>query len=133
MKPSCYTASQMKHRGKWLSLRRDEQVEWTAHWPDIDVEDTPDNSAWFWRIDHNNVAISDFVLVYAEEGDVLRGALIEAGIAIGMGKTVIVVGSHFCYGTWQYHPAVIRTPTLDSAIELMILLRKEEHEGAPPR
>lgn len=133
MKPTCYTASKMGHRQKWLALRRDTRVEWTAHWPDIDVEDTPDNSAWFWRIDHNNIAISDFVLVYAKESDALRGALVEAGIALGMGKTVIVVGEHHCYGTWQYHPTVIRTPTLDSAINLMLLLRKEEHEGPPQR
>lgn len=125
MIPSCYTASKIEHAAKWRRLRRDVRVKWTAHWPDIAVDSTADNSKWFWQIDHQDIANSDFVLVYAEPGEHLRGALFEAGIAIGTGKRVVVVGEHSDYGTWQYHPGVLRAPDLDAAIEIMIKLYSE--------
>lgn len=55
------------------------------------------------------------VLVYAEEGEHLRGALVEAGMAIALGKTVLVIGDHPDFGTWQHHPKVIHAADLDQA------------------
>lgn len=50
----------------------------------------------------------------------LRGGLVEAGMALAMQKTVIVIGKDDDYGTWQYHPNVYRCETFDDA---RILLR----------
>lgn len=76
------------------------------------VPDTPENAANFWKIDEADVLVSDIVLVYAVDGDVLRGALVEAGMAIAYGVPVAVVGTSESYGTWQYHPMVKRFETL---------------------
>lgn len=55
------------------------------------------------------------MLVYAEEGEHLRGALVEAGMAIALGKIVLVIGSHPDFGTWQHHPNVMHAADLDHA------------------
>jgi hypothetical protein len=95
-----------------------------ARWPKLHVEGTPDNSPalanLFWKQDQADVIRSDVVMVYAEPQDHLRGALIEAGMGIAYGKTVIVIGDHPDYGSWQYHRQVIRA---EDYAEAMTILR----------
>jgi hypothetical protein len=62
------------------------------------------------------------VLVYAEDGEHLRGALIEAGMAIALGKRVIVVGDHPDFGTWQHHPNVAYATDLSHAKSQLLAL-----------
>lgn len=76
----------------------------------------------FWKHDHEDVARCDVVLVYAEPTDVLKGALVEAGIGIALNKTIIVVGDNEGYSTWQYHSLVKRVADLNEAEELLKLL-----------
>ncbi|MFA9261732.1 MAG: hypothetical protein ACEQSB_00005, partial [Undibacterium sp.] len=65
--------------------------------------------------DHEDVSTADCVIVYAEKGEHLRGALVEAGIALALKVPVMVIGDHPDYGTWQYHPGVIRYATIEDA------------------
>lgn len=113
-----YTASKLCHASKWLALRSLwPEVHFTARWPHLvgNVSDEEVNAALFWLRDIADVQKSDVVLLYAEEGEHLRGALVEAGAALGLGKRVICVGDHPDYGTWRFHPMVTRLPTLEAA------------------
>lgn len=89
-----------------------------ARWPHIILRGVPDEahfakSAWLLNIE--DVERADVVMVYGERDDRLRGALVEAGVALANGKHVIVVGDHEDYGTWQHHSLVHRAPDLDAA------------------
>lgn len=115
-----YTASKLRHGAMWRKL--DEETpgitcysRWLKH-NRIVTPDTPENAREFWLQDTQDVRDADVVFVYAEPDDHLRGALVEAGIAIAMGVPVIVIGDHPDYGTWQYHPLVIKALTIEKAI-----------------
>lgn len=121
--PKVYTASKLKHSDMWKALRLTwHDIEWTARWPDLTggVEDSASFAREFWRHDVQDIARADCVLVYAEEGDHLRGALVEAGVGIALGKHVIVVGEHPDYGTWQHHPMVTRVADMTEAYYAII-------------
>lgn len=76
--------------------------------------DIRDFAARCWMEDQQDVENSDFVVLYAEEGEHLRGGLVEAGMAISTGIPVICIGTHPDYGSWQWHPMVMRQPSLES-------------------
>jgi hypothetical protein len=76
---------------------------------------SPELAREIWIEDEEDVRRADVVLVYWEPGDNLRGALVEAGMGIVLGKEVIVVGNCPAYGTWQYHPRVWRVGDLPGA------------------
>lgn len=117
-----YTASKLYHAEMWRTLHID-GVEFTARWPRLHVGTVPDDARYakiFWMHDEEDVRASDVVLVYAEPKDKLRGALVEAGMAIALGKDVIVVGEHDDFGTWQYHPLVHKAKDMK---QVTLLLR----------
>lgn len=118
-----YTASKLKHAPLWNRLFEEwEEVHLHARWFRLHVGTTPDAPCYakvFWQHDLEDVSEADAVLVYAEKEDKLRGALVEAGMAIALGTPVIVVGEHEDYGTWQYHPLVYRVDTLEHARVLL--------------
>lgn len=122
-----YGASKLHHAPLWLDLRsRDDwPFEWTARWPVPHVGKIPDEAEFaqlFWQCDEIDVRRADVVMVYAEPGDNLRGALVEAGMGIAFGKAVLVVGENPNYGTWQYHPSVHQARNLDAARLILCLL-----------
>lgn len=113
-----YMASKMHHGAWWKQLySNDPDIHIVSRWPFLeeDILPTPENARKFWYDDASDIASAHVVIVYAESEDKLRGALVEAGIAIGIGRQVIAVGCHPDYGTWQYHPFVIRVETLEEA------------------
>lgn len=113
-----YTASKLHHRQRWVSLRSQwPGVTFTARWPDLEKDrpSSDDEARSNWLKDEEDVRKADVVMVYAEDGEHLRGALIEAGMAIALGKTVLVVGDHPDFGTWQHHPRVMHAADLDHA------------------
>lgn len=119
-----YTASKLQHWLKWKELRAEwPEFKFTARWPDVDIASipgTPEQCAAHWLDDEKDVRSADVVLVYAEDGEHLRGALIEAGMAIALGKQVIVVGNHPDFGTWQHHPNVTRVADLSHAKDRLL-------------
>lgn len=118
-----YTASKLKHAPLWRRLSEEwTELDFVARWPTGHVDNIPDTEYYakvFWQQDYEDVLASDVVLVFAEGDDKLRGALIEAGLAIAFGNAVIVVGEHSDYGTWQFHPSVHRVPSLAEARKLL--------------
>lgn len=126
-----YTASKLSTAAFWRDLqKRWNHVIFHARWLRHNEIGTPDELEFaprFWKEDELDVMHADAVLVYAREGEHLRGALVEAGMAIAYGVSVIVVGKHPDYGTWQHHPMVTRMDTIESAGEY--LKRLDEKKG----
>lgn len=119
---SIYGASRLKHSSMWLELKKTEpDINWTAHWPSIvgKIPDTPEYATAFWIVDYNDIVAADAVIVYAELNDPLRGAIFEAGLAIGMGKRVCVIGSVPDYGSWQFSERVLRSTNMAQAIWML--------------
>lgn len=125
-----YFASKLHHAEKWIEIRDKLTVNsaspWYEHritssWINL-VGNTPDSPEWakaFWARNLSDIKErSTHVIVYAEKNDRLRGALIEAGIALAFNKFVIVVGEHVDYGTWQYHPKVLKAADLSEAAKM---------------
>lgn len=114
-----YTASKLQVAAQWLEL----DSTWThvyfhARWlkhQKIGTLDTPEFAKRFWQEDQEDVKNADALLVYGREGDKLRGALVEVGMALAYGVPVIVVGEHSDYGTWQYHAGATRVKDLEAA------------------
>ena len=60
---------------------------------------------------------ADYVLLYCEPGEVLKGALIEAGAALASGKRVLCVGT--CSNlspVLRHHPLWSEHPTVEEAL-----------------
>ena len=85
-----YTASKTAHAEKWRTLRREHQV--TASWIDAvgkgHTIDYPELAARCIK----DIAKADILLLYCEPGELLKGALVEAGIALAFGKEIRCVG-----------------------------------------
>jgi len=118
-----YTASKLGTASVWHDLHAKwPHVYFHARWlkhTAIGTPDSPENAVRFWIEDEEDVRSADAVLVYGLPGEHLRGALVEAGIAIARRIPVIVVGNHPDYGTWQYHPNVQRVESLEAALALL--------------
>lgn len=119
-KPRLYTASNLVHAVRWKHYRHrwGETIEFTSRWIDMvheEEEATSHDFMRFWLTDKADVLRSDFLLLYGEREEKLRGALVEAGMALGHGIPVLIIGDHPDYGTWKYHPLVT---TLSSVTDL---------------
>lgn len=121
-----YTASKLSSAQMWRTLHAAwPHVYFHARWLKHNAIGTPDLQEFaprFWLEDETDVRQADAVLVYGLPGEHLRGALVEAGMAIAFRVPVIVVGEHPDYGTWQHHPGVRRVPDLVAAYEMLLEL-----------
>lgn len=118
-----YTASKLSEASRWRTMEKEwPEIEWVARWPFKHVGTVPDSSVYakvFWEQDLEDIKRADVILVYAETHHKLRGALVEAGMAIALGKRVIVCGEHDDYSTWQHHPQVNIVKDLTEALNLL--------------
>lgn len=117
-----YFASKTVHAQKWRDLDLNSKVlKGTARWIKhviqagdlFEQKANREHSAWVWREDQQDIQCSDYLVLYVEEGEHLRGGLVEAGIAIEYGIPVICIGSHPDYGSWQWHPMCMRLESLE--------------------
>jgi nucleoside 2-deoxyribosyltransferase len=118
-----YTASMMHHGRMWREICENRSdVIFHARWLKMHKqghEETPENAAKFWPMNVADIKASDGLIAYAEKDDRLRGALVEVGIALNSNIFVFVIGKHFSYGTWQYHPNVIPANSIPEAIDTL--------------
>lgn len=116
-----YLASKLYHREYAIKLiLENPDVCFTNRWQYM--EGIPDEAKYakvFWQLDQSDIILADYLIVYAKKEDKLRGALIEAGIALGLGKTVFTVGEHSDYGTWKHHPLVIGVWSVEEALDYL--------------
>lgn len=90
-----YPAGKVWHAPKFRELRDNYNMNVNARW--IDLEDSSDivqnRKGDLWQMCLEDVRSSDFVLLYSEAfEEEQRGALVEIGMAYGMGKPVYAVG-----------------------------------------
>lgn len=125
-----YFASKLAHAEKWRDLVYVEDgwgeiIEMVARWPHV-VALVPDDLEFIkhaWTQNQEDIARADVVVLYALPGENLRGALVEAGMALALGKPVILVGENSDYGTWRNHSGVHSVPDLDKARQLLTIMR----------
>lgn len=90
-----YTAGKIWHAPKFQRLRDVLGMPVKARWIDLDnnsdfVRNKKDE---LWKQCYEDIRDSDFVLLYSEDfQEEQRGALVEIGMAYGMGKPVYAVG-----------------------------------------
>ena len=85
-----YTASKTAHAEKWRALRHDHDV--TASWIDQAGERHAADYSELAARCITDIESADILLLYCEPGELLKGALIEAGIALALGKQIRCVG-----------------------------------------
>jgi hypothetical protein len=111
-----YIASKLAHAERWRKVRDawapDHLI--TSRWIDMthtfSMSDDADQMRACWEGNVQDVKAADVVMVYGRPGEMLRGALVEAGIGIGLGKLVLLVGECEQFGTWRHHPSVTHLP-----------------------
>jgi nucleoside 2-deoxyribosyltransferase len=90
-----YVASKVWHSTKFQMLRDTLGLPVQARWIDLeqDSDIVKNRKGDLWQQCYEDVRDSDFVLLYAEQqNEEQRGALVEVGMAYGMGKRVYAIG-----------------------------------------
>lgn len=98
-------------------------IDFTSTWVDAllgGAVETPDSAKLFWQQDYNEIQASDYLFLWCPLALRLRGALVEVGMAITLGKPVFVAGNHADYSTWQYHPQVHRFSHWDQGLNAIL-------------
>lgn len=122
-----YVASRasVPERGQMWRKLRARGVPITSSWIDEDGEGQTADFTELWERIVSEIKAAHFLVLYAEQNDFpLKGALIEAGIALGMGKPVIVclpnveIEARSCrpIGSWIHHSLVERNNNVASAV-----------------
>lgn len=124
-----YGASRTHHAARWRDIRSAGTVEIVSSWIDeAGPGETADMSELWQRVERE-VTSSDRLVLFVQDGDFpLKGALIEAGMALAAGVPVFVVldpeikleeRSLRPLGSWARHPRVRFVPTLFDAFTAM--------------
>ncbi len=118
-----YVASQVTHATKWRGYRH-------AGYPIISTwidEAGPSQSADLsnlWVRCCLEAKTADVLVAYRERHEVLKGALIEIGVALYSPKPVLLAGHWEDAGSFIHHPTVKRVPTLNEAMAMAMRICK---------
>lgn len=130
-----YVASRasVPERGAMWRRYREQGVPIASSWIDEDGEGRTEDFTELWdRIQHE-VSESEALVLYAESDDFpLKGALIEVGMALGMGKGILVClpgvtlehRSMRPIGSWIWHPLVTREDDIERIMRDFTPLQK---------
>lgn len=113
-----YTASKTKHAENWRNLRDVIGVDVISTWID---EAGPGETTSFedlWLRCVGEASEADVLLLYMEPGEILKGALVEAGAALASGKTVYAVGLPSGM-SFRAHPSVLEFSSLVDAVAML--------------
>lgn len=110
-----YVASRVKHAPLWKKLRS-EGWPILSTWIDEGVV-PPDRAGPLWLQIIEEVRRCSCLLVYAELSDFpLKGAMVEVGAALAMGKPVVACFPNMdadVVGSWISHPSVYLRDALE--------------------
>ena len=90
-----YCAGKIWHAPKFQMLRDTLGLPVQARWIDLqqDSDIVTNRKGDLWQMCYEDVRDSDFLLLYSEnQSEEQRGALVELGMAYGMGKRVYAIG-----------------------------------------
>jgi hypothetical protein len=116
-----YTASKTRHAPTWRGLRA-AGVPVISTWSD---EAGPGETADFsdlWSRCIREASTAAALIVYAEDGDVLKGGFVEVGAALGCGVPVFAVGTQAGW-TFTNHPLVTKCGSVAEALRLALRTR----------
>lgn len=120
-----YVASRVSRAPMWRGLRDNGGVPITSTWIDEDGEGQTADFGELWTRCAREIAASTGLVFYADVNDApWKGALVEVGIALALGKPVGVVQlgefegrTMRPVGSWIHHPAVKVTRYISEAID----------------
>lgn len=114
-------ASKVHHATELATLWKQwPHIHFTSMWPVICLSaNGKGKPVSVWQED-NFAAIrnAEFLIVYAEDNDTLKGGLVEVGYAFAHGLPIYVIGMNRVeqLGEWQLHKQCKRVPSLDAAL-----------------
>jgi hypothetical protein len=113
-----YIASRTRHAARWRALRAS-GVPIISTWIYEAGEGETSDWAELWERCVREASSCRGLILFAEppEDDCLSGALVEAGVALGAGVPVYVVGESKSIRKFVRHPLVKRCSTVEEAIE----------------
>lgn len=109
-----YIASKAEYRPAWREWRA-KGLTFTSRWIDIDDKyigrTLPPEYDFteLWTHCVEDVVNADVLVLYCASEDVLKGAILELGVALAMNKPCFVVGDRDAVlrnGSWLHHPGV---------------------------
>lgn len=109
-----YVASKTRHASRWRALR-DMGAPIVCSWIDEAGEGESACLSGLWARIVHEVQQATLLVLYREPGEDLEGALVEAGIALGAGVRVCLVGPAKRTG-FQNHPLVWCAPSIEAAL-----------------
>lgn len=112
-----YVASKVKHAAMWKAVRQyllPKNHAITSTWIDEAGEGETASYTELATRCISEIAASDVLILYCEPGELLKGALIEVGAALALGKKVAVVGDceslsrvFKSHGLWSEHESIL--------------------------
>lgn len=123
MVPYCtvYTASRVRHASKWLEARG-RGIRIISTWIDEAGEGQSASLPDLWHRCVEEARTASALILYREDDEPLKGALVEAGAALGAGKPVFAVGfdspADVKTFSFLHHPLVTRCSSLEDAFIL---------------
>jgi hypothetical protein len=116
-----YIASKTKHAWRWRALREDLKpcgIFINSTWIDEAGAGESKDLAGLAHRCIGEAMDADLLIVYGEEGEVLKGALIEIGAAMAFGVDVISVGVTLPDSSaFTHHPLWFRAETIEAALD----------------
>lgn len=125
--PGIYIASKAKHGPRW-QVYRAAGIPIISTWIDESGEGQTGDYHDLWHRCATEAAKAAVTVVYHEDGEILKGALVEVGAALSHGRCIIVVGNP--PGTWVRHRDVSQAATIDEAFRLATALAAGITQGA---
>lgn len=125
---SIYFASKTCHANKWKKLRG-EGVPVISTWIDEAGVGESKSLEDLWTRCVSEASAAAVTILYAEDGDELKGAFLEAGAALGNGRWLIVVGAR---RNWSFvnHPKAIVASSLEVAVDCAMAILRRMGYGA---
>lgn len=111
-----YTASKTTHAQRWRMLRA-VGCPVIATWIDEAGQGQTSDFADLWERCISEAAGADCVILYRQPGEVLKGALVEAGAALASGKPVLFAGDKDGLGSFLSHRLAEECEGLTHAIQ----------------
>ncbi len=109
-----YVASKVVHAPQWKHLRDVHKINITSSWIDESGPGQTDSMRELWGRIEAEIDLCDRLVLYVEMSDQpLKGAFVEVGMALAMGKPVWIIPKDFIIGpnspslgSWVNHPSV---------------------------
>lgn len=115
-----YIASKTVHAPKWRALR-DSGLPILSTWIDEAGPSETRNFSDLWARCVAESSRAAVTIVYAEPGEILKGAFVEVGCALASGKPVLAVGLPEGLSVLN-HPLVQVMPSMDDAVTIAFKL-----------